>query len=99
MRDARRALCRVSRIEPFYPALVTQARIPVLAAAFGRGVENGPERIEIRRAARVLAGIGGGYSHFAGPEMADHTITPREHVVAGQVGVLSAHVVARVVAG
>src|SRR5690242_13308719 len=96
--DARRAIRRVSRIEPSLTALVTQTRIPVLAAAFGRGVENGPERIEIRRAARVLAGIGGGHSHFAGPEMTDRAVAPREHVVAGHVGIFAADIIARVVA-
>jgi len=34
------------------PHSVSEARIPILAAALGRGVENGPQRIEIGRTAR-----------------------------------------------
>src|SRR3954453_2011103 len=45
------------------PDSIAQSRIPVLAAAFGRGVQNGPQRIEIGRPARILAGVGGRRSH------------------------------------
>ena len=37
----------------------TQPRIPILAAAFRRGVEDGPQRIDVGRTARILSGIGG----------------------------------------
>src|SRR6476660_6870087 len=67
------------------PHSVSEARVPILAAALGRGVENGPQRIEIGRAARILAGVGGRRSHFAGPEMADAAVAAREHVVAGRI--------------
>src|SRR3954469_19645689 len=56
------------------PSSVAQLRIPVRAAAFRRGVEQRPERIEIRRAARILSGIGGGAVHFAAPEVADGAV-------------------------
>src|SRR5689334_21680556 len=77
---------------------VAQTRIPVLAPSFGRGVQNGPERIQIGRTARILTGISGGKSHFAAPEMTDHSVAAREHVVARHVRVVPADVIARVVA-
>src|SRR5205085_430295 len=68
------------------------------AAPFGGGVENGPERIEIGRAAWVLTGIGGGHSHLAGPEMTDDAVAAGEHVVAGHIGIGRTDVVSRVIA-
>src|SRR5260370_37202465 len=69
------------------PHSVSETRIPVLAAPLGRGVENRPQRIEFGRAARILTGIGGRGSQFAGPEMAGAAaaaratrITPRLRV-------------------
>jgi len=78
------------------PHSVSEARIPILAAPLGRGVENGPQRIEIGRTARILAGVGGRRPHFAGPEMADAAVAAREHVVAGRIGIGSTDVIARV---
>src|SRR5882672_5746641 len=95
-------LCNLSRDDTGFPVVnpdsIAQARIPVPAAAFGRGVQNGPERIEVGRTARILAGVGGGLSHFAGPEMTDRTVAAREHVIAGHIGIRGADVIAGVVA-
>src|SRR6476469_8643469 len=64
--------------------LVTQLRIPIGAASIRRHVQNGPERHQIGRTARILSGIGRGSIHFAAPEMPDYvTVTLfalREHV-------------------
>src|SRR5437868_11933364 len=79
------------------PHSVSELRIPILAAAFRRGVENGPQRIEIGRTARILAGVGGRGSHFARPEMADGAVAAREYVVAGRIGISGRNIVARVV--
>ena len=40
-------------------AAIFELRIPVRAAPFGRHIENGPERHQVGRAARILAGVGG----------------------------------------
>ena len=64
----------------------------------GVGVEHGPERIEVRCAARILAGIGCHTSHLAGPEVTDLAVAPCEHVVAGRIGIFGADVVTGVVA-
>src|SRR5882757_937743 len=77
---------------------IIELRIPVLAATFRCGVEQGPERIEIGRAARILSGIGGHATHFAAPEMPDYPIAAREHVVARHIGICRADIVARVIA-
>src|SRR6476620_7866516 len=81
------------------PALVAQLRIPVDATTFRRRIQDCPERINVRRAARVLAGIGGLGPHLAGPEMADGAVAPREYAVAGRVCICGADIVARVIAG
>src|ERR1700675_1158807 len=68
------------------PALsgIIQLRIPIGAAAFRRNVEDGPERHQVRRAARILSGIGGSTVHLAAPEMPDDLtvgfLPPREDV-------------------
>src|SRR5262245_6932475 len=83
------------------PALthsIGKLRIPLGAASLRRGVENGPKRIEVGRPTRILAGIGRGPAHLAGPEMADGSVAAGEHAVAGHVGIISADIVARVVA-
>src|SRR5438445_10702550 len=80
------------------PHSVSETRIPVLAAAFRRSVENRPQWIEFGRTARILTGIGGCRSHFAGPEMADAAVAAREHAIARRIGVISRNVIARVCA-
>src|SRR3954464_6295313 len=72
---------------------ITELRIPIRAAAFRRGVEQCPQRIEIRRATRILSGIGR-RTHLAAPEMADRSVATRERIVGGYVGITSADIVA-----
>ena len=59
---------------------IVQFRIPIFAAPFRRHVKDSPERHQIRRAARILSGIGRGAIHLTGPEMPDGPVPPREHV-------------------
>jgi len=47
---------------------VVQLRIPVSPASFRRQVEKRPQRCNVRRVARVLAGIGHFEAHLARPE-------------------------------
>src|SRR5882724_9138578 len=89
---------RSNLFAPAVPGLIIQPRVPVLAASFGRGVEDGPQRIHVGRTARILAGIGRRRSHFAGPEMADGSVVAREHGIARRVGIRGTDVIARVVA-
>src|SRR6476620_5169697 len=77
---------------------ITETRIPILAAALRRGVEDSPQRIEFGRTTRILTGVGGCRSHFARPEMADGAVAARENVVAGRIGIMRGDVIARVVA-
>src|SRR4051812_40220144 len=59
-------------------ALVVQLRIPITAAPLRCRIQHHPERRRIRRAARILAGIGGRAGHLARPEMADCSVAPGE---------------------
>src|SRR5258705_2361255 len=79
-------------------ALVVQLRVPVAAAAFGSGVQHHPQRGRVGRAAGVLAGVGGGAAHLAGPEVADGPVTPGEDVEGGDLRAVGQHaeIVARV---
>src|SRR4030088_2460744 len=47
---------------------------------------------------RILPGVRGVWSAFVTPEVADRALGPGEYPVAGHIGVLSAHVVAGVLA-
>src|SRR5262245_59298006 len=67
------------------PTLVLQLRIPVLAAALGRGVENDPERHEVGSAAGILAGVCRLHRHLAAPEMTNRAVAAREDVVRGVI--------------
>src|SRR5690349_16200419 len=78
--------------------LVFELGVPVGATAFGSPVEHEPEGIEIGAAARVLAGVGHGGTHFAGVEMADHAVAAGEDTEAGNVGVVGIDVGAGVFA-
>src|SRR3954464_3799555 len=81
------------------PHSVSEARVPIFAASLRRGVENGPQRIEIGRSARILARVCRCRSHFARPEMTDGAVAAREYGVAGHVGVSSRDVMRGVIAG
>src|SRR5687768_7404179 len=59
---------------------VFEAWIPIGLAAFGRGVEHGPQRHEIGRPARILAGIGGFEAHLAAPEVTNRAVASREYM-------------------
>jgi len=73
-----------------------EGRIPVGTAAVGAHVEDGPERVDLGRAAGVLAGVALG--HLAGPEVAEPVAVLAEHVLARDVGVVGVDPVAGVVA-
>src|ERR1700722_2484111 len=63
---------------------IIQLRIPIGAAPFRRHVEDGPQRHQVRCAARILSRIGRCTVHLTAPEMPDFKtvrfLPPREHV-------------------
>src|SRR5258706_16243697 len=76
-------LCNLSRDDTGFPVVnpdsIAQARIPVPAAAFRRGVQNGLERIQVRRAARILTGIGGRTSQLPCPKKKGQAVRGSVH--------------------
>src|SRR5262245_10346876 len=66
---------RRSRRVRVLPGSVLQLRIPVGAAPLGREVQDGPQRADVGRVARILARVGHLPGHLAGPEEA--------HAIAG----------------
>src|SRR6266403_1892193 len=64
---------------------IIQLWIPVSAAPLGRHVKDGPERHQVGRTARILAGIGRRGIHLAAPEMPDCTAALREYVERGVI--------------
>lgn len=77
---------------------VTQLRVPVLAAPLRSGIEESPQRIEVRRAAWILSRIRRAGVHLTGPEVANGAVPAREHIVGWHVRILPTHVVPRVIA-
>jgi hypothetical protein len=79
--------------------LVIELWIPVRAAALRRQVQHKPKRVEVRRAARILSGIGHCSAHLAAIEVADDSVAPAEDTEAGDISVLGPYVGASVLAG
>src|SRR5262249_55698886 len=77
---------------------VVQLRIPACAASFRGQVQQQPERIEIRTAARVLSGICHSCAHLSAIEMSDGLAATVENAESWDVGVFVANIRARVFA-
>ena len=73
--------------------------MPIRAAAFRRQVQHQPERIDVRRATRILSRVGHRTAHLAAVKVTDDSIAPGEDAEAGDIGVFGADVGAGVVAG
>jgi hypothetical protein len=61
----------VDHVRGSFTVLIFKFRVPVGPTALGRGIQNGPERVKIWRASRILARVGHFSAHLAAPEMAD----------------------------
>src|ERR1700726_2385571 len=79
-------------LQVFYSGSPTilELRIPIGSASLGRRIENGPDRHEVGRAARILAGIRSDGSHLAAPKMANRSVAACEHVETRIVAALGA---------
>src|ERR1700728_3689426 len=60
--------------------LIAQLRVPILAPTLRGHIEDGPDRHQVRRAARILPWIARGTAHFAAPEMPDCAVLSREDI-------------------
>ena len=77
---------------------VLQLWVPVGATPFRRKVQHQPQRIDIRRAARILTRVGHRGAYLAAIEVVNLSALPVEDAEAGDIRVLRTHVRARIAA-